>query len=90
MRSSVTCVVLTIVHIILGNYNQVGHLLNKHDALEEEERKIARGDFKHLHPAGKRKESTIIANMLIQDIIDQIAKSASSEAVNDASSAVCR
>ena len=70
----------------------MGHLLNEHDAIEEEERKLSRGDFiglfKHLHPTEKRKESTIIANMVIQDIIDQIAKSASSEAVYDASSSM--
>ena len=81
---------LTSVYIVLGNYNQVGHLLNRYDAFEEEERQLVQEDFislfKHLNPAKKKNQSNIIANMVIQEIIDEVVNSACSEAGNKASS----
>ena len=81
---------LTIVYIILGNYNQVGLLLNRYDALEEEERKIAQGDFMRIFEHLKNKAgSRIEAKIISQEIVDEVVSSASEVTKSNLDMIVC-
>ena len=69
--------VLTIGYIFCGNYTMVGQILDRHDAVQAEERKIFNGDFISLFEHLKKRndcESREIADMIIKEIIEEVAQ----------------